>query len=132
MVINSADVGERLSECRPNMLLFFYLHAGKREGIIAEKSGGIIARYASHCQALLFSILAGGGLTSSDASAAVTSRDCPAESFAELICSLHEAAASGTMGGHASKDLHGPATAAAPGPAQHRHKKSSRVYSLVA
>jgi len=33
------------------------VHAGARGGIIAGKSGGIISRYACHCQALLLLLL---------------------------------------------------------------------------
>jgi len=33
------------------------VHAGAMEGIIAGKSGGIISRYASHCQAFLLCML---------------------------------------------------------------------------
>jgi len=34
---------------RERALNYLYSSVGAREGIIAEKSGGIISRYASHC-----------------------------------------------------------------------------------
>jgi len=65
----------------------------------------------------------------------VTARERP-DSFVDLIYSLHQATAtSPQMGAHSSKDLRpaaGPATAAAAmvtAKHDHRHRKSSRVWS---
>jgi len=80
----------------------------------------------------VFVVTAAGGLQSS--AALVTTRDRPADSFADLIYSLQAAANSQTsqMGGHSSKAAAAAATTTATQQqSHHRHKKSSRVRSIV-
>jgi len=79
----------------------------------------------------VFVVTAAGGLQSS--AALVTTRDRPADSFADLIYSLQAAANSQTsqMGGHSSKAA-AATTTATQQQSHHRHKKSSRVRATVA
>ena len=79
----------------------------------------------------MFVVTAAGGLQSS--AALVTTRDRPADSFADLIYSLQAAANSQTsqMGGHSSKAAAAATSTATQQQSHHRHKKSSRVRATV-